>query len=248
MSRSLSIEGIWGSRMEEHDDLAGRLARFLTSLAEIDPVFGRWQRYGMRYRSIVPLHITLPPIVPELCDWIKENPFFVTDDGRKHLEGYSASAGTPDKEKPNASLRVRLMRADAAMNYGNKVSLRIDLSDNDPWSLCRASRPIMLALAAAWDAAWIVADTRGYGRQPFQPHKPLSPPYRGGWMIYLDQSLAGRMAGREGIEIESLPDGAILMSVSDDPFFYCDDGRHYAAAGHIQRALAPLGAGPLELL
>jgi hypothetical protein len=234
--------------MEEPHDLAGRLARFLTSLAGIDPVFGRWQRYGMRHRSIVPLHITLPPSVPELRDWIKENPFFVTHHGRKHLEGYSTSAGTPDTERPNAVLRVRVMRADAAMNYGNKIALSIDLPDKDPWSLCQAARPIMLALATAWDAAWVAVDTCDCGRQSSQSHELISQPYRGGWMIYLDQGLASRMASQDAIEIESLPDGAILMRVSDDPFFYYDDGRHYVAARHIQAALAPLGAGPLELL
>jgi hypothetical protein len=54
---------------ENAETIAGRLARCFEGLAEINPLFSRWVRHGMRYRSAVPAIVTMPPDEAELRSW-----------------------------------------------------------------------------------------------------------------------------------------------------------------------------------
>ena len=240
MENYFDVQGYWESRHENPDELARRLALHLESLVPIDPLFKHWARDGFRNRSIVPREITLPARHSELCDWIAENPVYVARDGRKACLGHSIHARTASEGEPLAMLYLT-SRPDNRQSFLDcRMRLTVMTPKGDPWSLRRVAKPMLLALAAAWDVAWAGVATSIFSEKGHQPGQAI-PTYQAGWMVYLDEGHARRIADPGDVRVERQPNGGLLLIATDEMFSHRNQ-IHRAAARRIERALAPLNA------
>jgi hypothetical protein len=240
MDSWFDVQGWWRPRQESTEALAQRLARFLTGLAAIDPLFGSWTREGMRHRSIVPHDFTVPPNTSELRGWLEENRQFEARDGRKAFVGYQVFAHAMQRpDKPAVSLRLYLTTADLPDLLRGLVALTILSPRSDLLSLRNVARPMLLALAEAWDVNWAGVATGDFSGTTSQPTERAPPAYRGGWMIYLKADDARRISGQDDVDVETLPNGGVLLTATEAVFDRHNEA-HRGAAARIQASLSHL--------
>jgi hypothetical protein len=241
-----AITGQLRLRLEDAEDIAERIGRYLESLADIDPQFYRWMRVGMRSRSAVPAAVTMPPDQAELCIWITENRVFASRNGRKRHIGYSIRTMTPEVNRIRADIRLAVDFSESGWWLLNRVGVTFfgegDRStEKSPLGMINFLRRALLDLATIWDCDWAAVaegDFRSEGERPRDV--PLAR-YRSGWMVYLDPSCAARIVQPQDVTIEKFAEGDLLMTaVSDGVYNPLHNLVHHAAAQRIQAALAPL--------
>jgi hypothetical protein len=241
MTSYIDVTGRWKSRPEGSDALGGRLARWFASLADIDPLFSHWIRGGMRHRSVVPQIVTLPPDVTQFRDWIAENPVFETREGRKQQVGYSINAMTRRTDPIRANLWLSASGKQSPDRFDNRIGITLFPPVDETQKLIALVRATLLASATAWDCDWAGVAAGEYGGAGHQPGAPL-PRFQSGWMVYLDQTLAGHLRKPEDIVAERLASGAILLTSVSDAIFDRRNAIHLTAARRLQTALDPLNA------
>jgi hypothetical protein len=232
---------------ENAETIAGRLARCFEGLAEINPLFSRWVRHGMRYRSAVPAIVTMPPDEAELRSWIGENAIVESRDGRKQQVGYAIRALTPQENTVRADFWVS-SKPSAGWWFLNRMGItllggggRSPVGEQDSVQrLIALLRAVLLTSATTWDCDWAAVapgDFRWEGEHPV--NVPLAR-FESGWMVYLDPSLAVRLGQFNDIAVEKMAGGAVLLTAVSDAVFRPRNPTHLAAALRIQAALAPL--------
>jgi Immunity protein 52 len=233
---------------EDADQIAARLRRFFENLAEVDPVFGCWTRAGTtRHRSGVPLLITMPANHAEFRLWVEENPVVGARDGRKAIYGYGLRTLTVEEKPFGATFRLSFVpeewwfghRIDFALfSRGSSPSLVADPSNHK--RLIALLRRVLLIAATAWDCDWAGVMSGDYrqGRRA-----PQLIEYQSGWIVYLAAAPASHIDPPQGVVVERLADGAMLLTAATDAMFDGQNPNHMAAALRIQTALAPLNAG-----
>jgi len=233
----IHVAGRWTARAENPDAMSGRLARWLSQLQQIDARMAGWSRFGMRYRSVVPRRVTMPPDRTELRDWIAENPVFATRQGRKATIAHSIGAGTPDDTANYRSFSLQSGDEEFPTWFRNQIGLTWLPHRDSPGELTAAVQAIVLASATAWNCAWAGAMPGDFAAEA---RNGVFSKFCSGWMVYLDRTRAARLTLPKGIAVEHLPDGAVLVTTVPNEIF--DPGRveHRTAAEHLQAALNAL--------
>jgi Immunity protein 52 len=243
----IAIVGQFRSRPETPDSLAGGLAICLARLAELDPLFEGWIRGGVRHRSAVPRLITLPPDEGELRTWIAERATFGSRAKRKQHVGYSIGAMTPASNPIYADFSLQ---SGSSGNWlGNGIRLMLldgqieSLPNGGAASLGSLSesffRDALTIVGTAWECEWAAVMPCDLRSSTERASKTL-PKYHSGWMVYLDQSMVHDVGNLDQVIVETLANGAILMTAVRDMRFNLHNPIHRAAAERIQAALAPL--------
>ena len=98
---------------------------------------------------------------------------------------------------------------------------------------------MLLALAQCLDMAWAGVDAADYCVVEGPPKIWPVPPYRGGWLVFLKGEKGQRIIVPAGVGYETLPDGNILLTATEE-IFDRDNKAHRAAAARLQRGLDPL--------
>jgi hypothetical protein len=233
--------------LQSAEDIAGRIGRYLESLADIDPQFYRWMRLGKRSQSTVPAAVTMPPDQTELRAWIAESRIFGPRNGRKQHIGYSVRTMTPEVNRVRADVWLAVDFSESAWWFLNRVGVTFfgdgDRStEKNPLGLINFLRRALLDLATIWDCDWAAVaegDFRWDGGM--RPLDVPMPRYRSGWLVYLGGSLATRIAEPQDVTIERFENGPVLLTASSDAVFNpLRNPEHRAAALRIQAVLEPL--------
>jgi hypothetical protein len=235
----VNITARWNTRPESPEEIAERLARWLSRLVEIDPLLGTWARGGMRHRSIVPRLVTMPPNRSELRDWVAENPSFEAKEGRKQTIGHSIEAWSPHDALPSNHFWITASSETSPSWLGNKMGITWYPPRDDVQELSGVVSAVVLATGTAWDCEWAGASPGDFGER--QPDSPL-PKFQSGWMVYLGHALAARLTKPEGIAIEHLPNGAVLLTTVSNAIFDHHNTEHWSAARRLHVALNQLGS------
>jgi hypothetical protein len=247
VNRITAITGQLRLPIENAEVIAGRIGRYLESLADLDPLFYRWTRLGRRSRSTVPAAVTMPPDEAELRTWIVENRVFASRNGRKQHIGYSIRAMTPQTNCIGADFWLAVDFSESAWWLLNRVGVTFfgegdSSTKRSPQGTIDFLRRALLNLATIWDCDWAAVaegDFRWDGGM--RPLDVPMPRYRSGWLVYLDGSLTTRIAEPRDVTTEKFDNGAVLLTaVRDDVFNPLGNPVHNAAALRIQMALAPL--------
>jgi hypothetical protein len=244
----IAIVGHLKPGWEDIGEIADRLARFFESLAGVDPLFSLWVRAGVRrHQSVVRAPVTIPPELPELRSWVDESRLYGSREGRKTTVGYSLRALTPEQNP---------IRADFWLDYqpgewwfGRRMGVTIfsgaasppPLDDpSNSQALAALLRAVLLIVGSAWDCDWAGLSPGDYRSAKERSPNALPAKYQSGGMVYLDPAIAISVARPEGIAIESLPNGGMLLFATPNAIFNAHNRDHWAAALRIQAALAPL--------
>jgi hypothetical protein len=246
----LALEGQLGIPFASADAIAERLARYLESIAALDPLYRSWMPSDTRrHRSAVPAILTWPPDQAELRTWINESAAFESRKGRKQRVGYRMRALTPEDDPIRVDFWLTIDFTDSSWWFLNRVGITFFVARGNIWvELHRGGQnPIALArralldLGTTWDCDWAAAcrgDFRwGGGGRP--SNAPL-PRYRSGWMVYLDQVRAAHVKDVGDIHVDKLPNGGALFTSTSDAIFDVGKANHWAAALRLQEALSPL--------
>jgi hypothetical protein len=233
------IIGRWGTRSLGPEILADYLARFFASLSVI-PLFRDWRRTGFRSHSSVPAFVTLPPDASELRSWVRENPTFGAEEGRKRTIGYSLSAETSRGEPLHADLLLFVRDGREPGWFFNRASITLFAKSGHEADLAPLVRPALLALASSFDCEWAAAEAAHYAMPDGRKAGTDIVRYESGGRVYLAAPLAAQITPPADIGIEHLADGALLMTAA--AVFDRKNAQHLAAAHRIQLALAPLNA------
>jgi hypothetical protein len=238
MDTFFDVRGWWGKRPEDTGRIPQRTARYFAELASLHPLFGSWRREWLRRRATVPPLVTLPPDEAELRAWLDQSRAYPISRQRKLRVDHNLKAvtPTPEDERPFAHLWLRPTSVGTPGIQGNKTYLGVWTDEGDPSHLWHVARPMLMALISVWEPGWAGVATGDWGAQR---NGPCAPAYLSGWMIYLDRHRARAIAEPEDLIVERLPDGAILLSATDE-IFDQRDLAHRAAAHRLQEALAPL--------
>jgi len=198
--------------------IGAKFLRTLDALSRIDPLLATWKVLDRPTLASLPLADARPRIAA-----IVEN--FVVLDGAGQPEpesGYTA-IGVTDSAIPS---RIVTFRVHAGGLVRDEMMLCVGgiLHPTDPlivkYSLFRGA---LLATSAIWQPTWAcVAATRrgGHSEEPIHPGAALFPAsvFRIPWIAYLSPALAVGFPLPAEIRAERVPDGGLLLTVTDEPF------------------------------
>lgn len=142
-----------------------------------------------------------------------------------------------DPALPYAMFWAGVNVADPPSFLRNHADIAILSPKEAPLSYRHLGRPILLALANAWQTSW--AAVRPYDFAPQYGAWNPAPRFSNGSLVYLEPKHTKHVAVTDGVTIEKLPDGAILLNAAD-PVFDSSNPEHRAAACAMQATLAPL--------
>jgi hypothetical protein len=243
----IAIIGHFKPGWEDADKITARLARYFERFAELDPSFSCWTRVGTRrHRSAVPLLVTMPPKQTELRLWVEENAVLGARAGRKAIYGYSLRAITAEQNPLRADFQLSFVPAD--WWFGHRITTVIFSDAGAPLAIDNPSnhktfiallRQVLLIVATTWDCDWAGVMPGDYRRGE---RSPQLIEYQSGWMVYVDAARAMHIEAPQGVGVERLADGAMLLTAAADAMFDGQNPDHRAAALRIQAALAPLNA------
>jgi hypothetical protein len=236
------ILAYWGSRQESAAACAARLAMTLVSLANIDPVYGRWFHQAWTEEDAnVPL-CTIPPDLNALTA--------IVDEGKQYFDrprkvwpqlGFSVSAWNGRDNPFGAAFSIGCGAYQSSLPMVNRVSLAITekrLATLAPWTE-GAIREVLLAIIKAWDVEFaVVANDKLCDMLPLNKNDHWIWPW-GGWLTYLASPWSALVHPPEPVNTERFPDGGMLATLSDQ-LFDADDPRHRELLMDMQRALAPV--------
>jgi hypothetical protein len=206
-------------------------AKFLDSLdalSRIDPLFSDW--------SVLDRPAWAPlPLARTRIATIVENNVVRDRYGQREPEfGYGAIG-----ETNNAVLsRIVTLTVQAGGVIMDEMILRVGniLYPGDPLIVKYSGlfREAFLATSAIWRPTWatVAAHWMDYWKKPIVPAAPLFPHtlFHIPWIVYLSPALAMRFPLPPEISTRRMPDGALLLTATEEPF-------NPTSPEHLRRAL-----------
>ena len=268
MSR-LELDLWWEPRDPAQADDARRLALFVNGLPDFDPIYRSWLRSPKTKKETVPVPLGEAVAKQLLIDNLGryDVPPDPWPELGSHIWGGHAGPPPYDFRKSSYSdttCAIGAFGPSAAVNP-NHVFMRLsDMrpSTGRPW---RASelRPLMKFAREVWNPAEMCAMFSFYGLDlpsipdlspnglrlaeslRLQPHivepkeitRILEP--RIGWITYLSPDLAARAKYPADVEVETLDDGAALVTLCEEPFGK-SDAAGLARLHALEAALRPI--------
>lgn len=246
----LALEGQLGIPFADAEAIAERLARYLESIAALNPLYCRWMPSDTRrHRSVVPGTLTWLPDETELRTWVNESAIFESRSGRKQHVGYNIHLLTPEDDPIRVDFWLTVDFTDSSWWFLNRVGITFFVARGNIWvELHRGgqnpigfARRALLDLGTSWDCDWAAAcrgDFRWGGGE--RPSNAQLPRYRSGWMVYLDRVRAARVREVQDIRVDKLPNGGALFTSTSDAIFDVGKANHWAGALRLHEALSPL--------
>ena len=239
----------WESRDPSQADDARRLSRFVNGLPDFDPIYRSWLNSPKTKKETVPVPLSEGAAKQLLID--KVGRYDVPPDPWPELGSFiwGGHAGPPPYDFRRSSY------ADTRCHIGafgkpasaSRNDIRMRLSDvrpstGRPW---RASelRPLMKFAREIWQPAEMRATLAFFGPQKVPDptwasgERTLEP--RIGWITYLPADLAARAKYPADVEVETLDDGAVLVTLCEEPFGK-GDVAGLARLHTLEAALRPL--------
>jgi hypothetical protein len=224
----------WESRDPSQADDARRLCRFVNGLPDFDPIYRSWLKSPKTEEETVPVPLSEAAAKQLLIDnvgrydappgpWPELGSFI-----------WGGHAGPPPYDFRKSSYadtwcHVGAFGKPESVNR-NDISMRLSNarpSTGRPW---RASelRPLMKFAREVWNPAemcamfsFYILDLPNTPNPIFPPHpRPLRPWI--GWITYLPPNLAARAKCPADVEVETLEDGAALVTLCEEPFAKTD--------------------------
>jgi len=246
----LALEGQLGIPLANAEEIGGRGARYLESIAALNPLFSRWRpNAGRRHRSVVPSTLTWPPDQTEISNLVNEGTVFESRKGRKQHVGYFISAVTRETDPYRVDFWLQVDFTEGAWWFSNRVGATFYTRSGDIWMALRRgghdpvafARRALLDLGTIWDCDWAGAQGGDYsakGSRP--PNAPRLLRYKSGWMVYLDRAHACCIGEANDVKVERLANGGVLFTTVADTMIDGGNADHMAAARRLQTALYPL--------
>ncbi|MFZ1964845.1 MAG: hypothetical protein WAU78_15505 [Roseiarcus sp.] len=247
----------WEAREPALADDARRLSDFVTGLPDFDPIYQSWLNSPKTKEETVPVPLSEAEAKRLLIDNMArhESPNLPWPELGSHIWG--GHAGPPPYDFRESSY------ADTKCHVGsyglhegstaNHIFMRLSNSrpsTGRPW---RASelRPLMKFAREIWLPAEMCAIFPSYNTlnlpsipNPLWPAH-MSPPQKRtlrpwiGWITYLPPDLASRAKYPADVEVETLEDGAALVTLCEEPFEKTD-AEGMARLHALESALRPI--------
>jgi hypothetical protein len=241
----------WEPRDPSQADDARRLSRFVNGLPDFDPIYRSWLESPKTKKETVPVPLSEAAAKQLLIDNVGQ--YDAPPGPWPELGSYvwGGHAGPPPYDFRKSSYADTLCSIGAfgrhASVHPNDILMRLsDLrpSTGRPW---RASelRPLMKFAREVWNPAemcamfsFYILDLPNTPNPIFPPHpRPLRPWI--GWITYLPANLAARAKYPADIEVETLEDGAALVTLCEEPFAKTD-AEGLARLRALEAALRPI--------
>jgi hypothetical protein len=247
---SLRLNLWWEPRDPAKADDSGKLARFVSTLPQFDPIYLSWLRSPKAKKPV----LSVPLSEAEAKQLLLEN-VGRYDDGRvwPELGSYvrAGNAGPPPYDFRESSVaatecHMGAFGKSAAANPNNIFMQLSKLrpSTGRPW---RASelRPLMKFAHEVWSPAEMCAMFSFYTldlpmiadpkwAEGVRTLKPWI-----GWITYLPPDLASRAQYPADVHVETLDDGAALVTLCEEPFEKTD-AEGIARLHALEAALRPI--------
>jgi len=241
----------WESRDPEQADDARRLSKFVTGLPDFDPIYESWLNSPKTKERTVSVPLGEAEAKQILLDNVFRGDFGgdpLPEFGSHIWGGHAGAAPYDFRESSYADTKCFLgSYSRPTHNSANKILMRLSAlrpTTGRPW---RASevRPLMKFAREIWSPANMSAmfsfhildlprrpsPVRGALGQALMP--------RIGWITYLPPDLAARAKYPAGVEVETLEDGAALVTLCEEQFEKNDtDG--LARLHALEAALRPI--------
>jgi hypothetical protein len=240
----------WKAPDPSHADEAHRLARFVNGLPDFDPIYRSWLGSPETKQETVPVPLSEAEAKRLLIENMAR--YDLPPDPWPQAGSYvwGGHAGPPPYDFRKSSCADTLCNIGSfgqpAAASSNFIQMRLsDLrpSTARPW---RASelRPLMKFAREIWSPAEMRAEFSFYDDWPKIPdpkwaagERTLEP--RIGWITYLPPDLAARAKYPADVEVETLDDGAALVTLCEEPFGK-GDAAGLARLHALEAALRPL--------
>ncbi len=240
----------WEPRDPSQADDARRLSDFVTGLPDFDPIYRSWLLSPKTKAETVPVPLSEAEAKLLLIDNVarKDVGGALWPEHGSHIWG--GHAGPPPYDFRESSY------ADTSCHVGafgppainrNYIFMRLSAlrpTTGRPW---RASelRPLMKFARKIWNPAQMCAMfsfrsldlARRPSPVPGALGRPLIP--RIGWITYLPPNLASRAKYPADVEVETLEDGAVLVTLCEEPFEKTD-AEGLARLHALEAALRPI--------
>jgi len=244
---NLHLDLYWRSRHPSRADDARRLSRFVTGLPDFDSIYRSWLESPETRQETAPVPLSEAVAERLLIENITR--YDLPPDPWPEAGSciWGGHAGPPPYDFREASYADTLCSIGAYGERAGGNSIQMRLSDvrpstGQPW---RASelRPLMKFAREIWRPTEMRATLTF-----FEPQKIPDPTWasgertlepRIGWITYLPPDLAARAKCPADVEVETLDDGAALVTLCEEPFGK-SDAAGLARLHALEAALRPL--------
>jgi hypothetical protein len=215
-------------RRETPAVIGAKFVDSLDALSRIDPFFTDWNVLDR------PEWASLPLVRTRIAPIIENNVARDRDGQPKPESGYSAVG-----ETNNAILsRIVTLRVQAGGVVMDEMMLQVGdfLYPSDPLIVKYSGlfREAFLTTGAIWRPTWATVAARwmDYWKKPIVPGAPLFPQslFHIPWIVHLSPELAMRFPLPPEIGTKRMPDGALLLIATEEPF-------DPTSPEHLRRAL-----------
>jgi len=223
---NLHLDLFWRSRHPSQADDARRLSRFVNGLPDFDPIYRSWLESPETKQETLAVPLSEAEARRLLIE--KTARYDLPPDPWPERGSYiwGGHAGPPPYDFRQASYADTLCNIGAYGEppRGNSIQMRLSdvrPSTGRPW---RASelRPLMKFAREVWRPAEMRATLTFFDPQKIPDaswaggERTLEP--RIGWITYLPPDLAAKAKYPADVEVETLDDGAALVTLCEEPF------------------------------
>jgi hypothetical protein len=219
----------WERRDPAEADDARRLSQFVTGLPNFDPIYRSWLSSPTTKKEVAPVPLSEAEAKRLLIDKMAryDSPNRPWPELGSFVGGGHAGPPPYDfRESSYADSRYHVGSYGPDKSAGaNNIFMRLSASRptiGRPW---RASevRPLMKFAREVWEPMAMCVMFPFQTNLPSVPNplrpthqRPLRP--RIGWITYLPPDLSSRTNYPAGVEVEALNDGAVLVTLCEEPF------------------------------
>ena len=243
--RPYKISAEWSSRQESARACAQRLARTLTGLAAISPIFAQWNKKGESRETANDPFCTMPPDIGELTDIVQcaETVRDATGEPWPEL-GYHLGTWNGVDDPFDAGLTLAVGEYADSRRFSNVVTL-------SPPDLCPETKQLYdldrmtdlaMILARAWTPDFVQVEPFLLSVRVYPGPEKLMP-VRAGWITYLKPDFARLVTPPPSVLSRMTADGGLLMMTGTDPLDP-DDPKQIKTLLEVQKALEPLNREP----
>jgi hypothetical protein len=239
----------WEPRDPSQADDAHKLSDFVSGLPDFDPIYQSWLLSPITKKETVPVPLSEAGAKQLLIDNVFRGDFSADPLPELGSHVWGGHAGPPpydfrESSYADTSCHVGAFGRRSSANP-NHIFMRLSAlrqSTGRPW---RASelRPLMKFARKIWNPAEMCAMFPFYN-----PPKIPDPTWAAGertlkpwigWVTYLPSDLASRARYPADVEVETLEDGAALVTLCEEPFEK-DDAEGLARLHALEAALRPI--------
>ncbi len=240
----------WEPRDPSQADDARRLSRFVTGLPDLDPIYRSWLESPKSRKETVPVPLSEAEAKQLLIDNVGQHEVPAGPWPELGSDIWGGHAGPPPydfRKSSTAGTRCSIGAFGPPLINRNYIFMRLSNlrpTTGRPW---RASelRPLMKFAREVWKPAEMCAmfsfyildlpkipdPTWAAGERTLKPWI--------GWITYLPPDLAARAKYPADVEVETLEDGAALVTLCEEPFGKTD-AAGLARLHALEAALRPI--------